>query len=67
MESTRPKLGRDQFAIRQGIGETRSGGIFFLKQKKVGGVLFCQRKGVIFAKGSLNDGLLAVFRFGLLC
>ena len=40
---------------------------FFLKQKKVGGVLFCQRKGVIFAKGSLNDGLLVVFRFGLLC
>ena len=65
MESTRPKLGRTHLQSAKGL-VYRSGGIFFLKQKQIGGLLFCQRKGVIFAKGSLNDGLLVVFRFGLL-
>ena len=65
MESTRPKLGRT--TCNPPSDWFTEVVVIFFETKEVGGLLFCQRKGVIFAKGSLNDGLLVVFRFGLLC
>ena len=62
------ELGGFFFSVHWGVQKVV---LTFFSKKEVQWGLCCQRKGVLFLvmlqKGSLNDGLLVVFRFGLVC